>query len=57
VARHPDSRTAGRDRIRQHRPLGPHDILASGITKKTYDRIIDELRAIRGELFVDAYLR
>jgi hypothetical protein len=37
--------------------LGPHDILASGITKKTYDRIIDELRAIRGELFVDAYLR
>jgi hypothetical protein len=46
-------------RIRNGRlaALGPHDILASGITKKTYDRIIDELRTIRGELFVDAYLR
>jgi len=37
--------------------LGPHDILSSGITTKTYDRIIDQLRAIRGELFVNAYLR
>jgi len=37
--------------------LGPHDIVASGVTKKTYERIIDELRAIRGPLFVDAYLR
>jgi len=27
------------------------------VTKKTYERIIDELRAIRGPLFVDAYLR
>lgn len=37
--------------------LGAHDILASGLTKNTYVRIIDELRAIRGSLFVDAYLR
>ncbi|MGA0567348.1 zinc-ribbon domain-containing protein [Rathayibacter sp. KR2-224] len=37
--------------------LGPHDIVASGLTKKTYERIIDELREIRGQLFVDAYLR
>ncbi|HWD63289.1 MAG TPA: zinc-ribbon domain-containing protein [Humibacter sp.] len=37
--------------------LGPHDIVASGVTKKTYERIIEELRAIRGPLFVDAYLR
>ena len=37
--------------------LGPHDIVASGVTKKTYERIIDELRDIRGSLFVDAYLR
>ncbi|NNC13600.1 hypothetical protein HII28_17170 [Planctomonas sp. JC2975] len=36
--------------------LGPHDILASGVTKKTFERIIDELRDIRGPLFVDAYL-
>jgi hypothetical protein len=46
-------------RIRTGRlaPLGPHDIVASGVTKKTYERILDELRAIRGALFVDAYLR
>lgn len=37
--------------------LGPHDILSSGVTNKTYDRIIDELRIIRGALFVDSYLR
>ncbi|GAB3396029.1 hypothetical protein GCM10027568_29280 [Humibacter soli] len=37
--------------------LGPHDVVASGVTKKTYERIIDELRTIRGSLFVDAYLR
>jgi very-short-patch-repair endonuclease len=37
--------------------LGPHDIVASGVTKNTYRRIIDELRTIRGPLFVDAYLR
>jgi hypothetical protein len=27
------------------------------VTNKTYDRIIDELRIIRGALFVDSYLR
>lgn len=37
--------------------LGPHDIVTSGVTKKTYELIIDELRTIRGPLFVDAYLR
>lgn len=37
--------------------LGPHDITASGVTKRTYERILDELRVIRGPLFVDAYLR
>lgn len=37
--------------------LGPHDVVVSGVTKKTYELIIDELRAIRGPLFVDAYLR
>jgi hypothetical protein len=37
--------------------LGPHDIVASGPSKKTLDRLLDELRAVRGGLFVDAYLR
>ncbi|MHA7984355.1 zinc-ribbon domain-containing protein [Rathayibacter sp. CAU 1779] len=36
--------------------IGPHDIVASGVTRKTYERIIYELRVIRGPLFVDAYL-
>ena len=55
------ARSAGWEvvRIRTGRlpALGPHDITASGLTKKTYERIIDELREIRGPLFVDAYLR
>lgn len=38
-------------------PLGPHDITASGITGRVIDRILDELRAARGHLFVDCYLR
>ncbi|GAB3405977.1 hypothetical protein GCM10027515_19990 [Schumannella luteola] len=37
--------------------LGPHDLLVSGLTKAFWPRLLDELRAIRGELFVDAYLR
>lgn len=38
-------------------PLGPHDIVASGVTRALYPRILDALRDIRGPFFVDAYLR
>lgn len=38
------------------RPLGPHDLMASGVNAKLIERVLDELRAIRGGLFVDAYL-
>ena len=37
-------------------PLGPHDILATGVNTKLIDRLLDELREVRGSLFVDAYL-
>jgi hypothetical protein len=37
-------------------PLGPHDVVASGVNAKLIDRVLDELRSIRGSLFVDAYL-
>jgi hypothetical protein len=37
--------------------LGPHDLQVSGVTTTTMTKIVDELRAIRGPLFVDAYLR
>jgi very-short-patch-repair endonuclease len=37
--------------------LGPHDLQLSGLNKRAYGRILDELREIRGALFVDAYLR
>ncbi|WP_210481326.1 zinc-ribbon domain-containing protein [Naasia sp. SYSU D00948] len=37
--------------------LGPHDLQLSGITRRTCDAILDELRAIRGPLLVDAYAR
>lgn len=37
-------------------PLGPHDLVASGVNAKLIERILDELRDIRGALFVDAYL-
>jgi hypothetical protein len=36
-------------------PLGPHDLVTSGITAGLIDRIDDELAAIRGELIVSAY--
>ncbi|GAA4155523.1 hypothetical protein GCM10022286_04580 [Gryllotalpicola daejeonensis] len=36
--------------------LGAHDVQASGTTHVMYSRLFDELRAIRGELLVDAYL-
>lgn len=38
-------------------PLGPHDIVASGVTARLVDSLIDTLRTIRGDLFVNAYLR
>jgi hypothetical protein len=37
--------------------LGPHDLQLSGLNRRAYERIVDELREIRGSLFVDAYLR
>jgi hypothetical protein len=37
--------------------LGPHDLTLSSVGAKSIARIIDELRAIRGALLVDAYLR
>ena len=38
-------------------PIGPHDIQASTVSERLIDRILDELRLIRGDLFVDCYLR
>ncbi len=38
-------------------PLGPYDLVASGLTKQTVPALLDRLRDIRGSLFVDAYLR
>lgn len=45
-------------RIRTGRltPLGPHDIALSSLTERGVDRVVDELRLIRGPLLVDAYL-
>ncbi|ROS51139.1 hypothetical protein [Frigoribacterium sp. PhB118] len=37
--------------------LGPHDLQLSGLTRQTVPLLLDELRAIRGPLLVDAYLR
>jgi hypothetical protein len=38
-------------------PLGPHDVLASGVSAGLVDRLLDELREIRGPLLVDAWTR
>lgn len=38
-------------------PLGPHDIQASTISNRLIDRVLDELREVRGHLIVDCYLR
>ena len=38
-------------------PLGPHDLQASTISERLIDRVLDELRALRGHLIVDCYLR
>jgi very-short-patch-repair endonuclease len=37
--------------------LGPHDLQTSGLGRQAYTAILDEFRAIRGPLIVDAYLR
>ncbi len=39
------------------RPIGEHDVEASGVTAKLMDRLVDELREIRGDLIVNCYLR
>jgi very-short-patch-repair endonuclease len=39
------------------RPLGSHDIVASGVSGALVDRIVEQLGSIRGDLFVSAYLR
>ena len=36
-------------------PLGPHDLTAATISRRGVERLIDELREIRGPLLVDAY--
>ncbi|WP_308465810.1 zinc-ribbon domain-containing protein [Rathayibacter soli] len=36
--------------------LGPYDVIAAGLSRPTYALLLDQLRAIRGPLFVDAYL-
>ncbi|MGA1813154.1 zinc-ribbon domain-containing protein [Frondihabitans sp. 4ASC-45] len=38
-------------------PLGPYDLVASGLTKQTVPALLDRLRDVRGSLFVDAYLQ
>ena len=38
-------------------PLGPHDIVMSAWTTRSGPVLLDALRGIRGELFVDAYLK
>lgn len=38
-------------------PLGPFDVVASGWSRATLDRVVDALAAIRGQLLVDAYRR
>jgi hypothetical protein len=37
--------------------LGPHDVPAAGVSGVLMDRVLDELRVIRGDLFVECYLR
>jgi hypothetical protein len=38
-------------------PLGPYDLAASGVSDALVERLLDALRAIRGDLIVNAYLR
>jgi hypothetical protein len=36
-------------------PIGPYDLMASGISDALVGRLVDRLREIRGDLIVDAY--
>ncbi|MET4782739.1 zinc-ribbon domain-containing protein [Glaciihabitans sp. UYNi722] len=38
-------------------PLGPYDLVASGVSIALIDRLLDRLGEIRGDLIVSAYLR
>lgn len=38
-------------------PLGPWDVQASGVSGRTVDRLVERMREVRGDLFVNAYLR
>jgi hypothetical protein len=38
-------------------PLGPFDVVAAGVSRRLYPRLLDALREIRGPFLVDAYLR
>lgn len=38
-------------------PIGPYDVQASTMGRRTIDRLLDAFRDIRGALLVDAYLR
>lgn len=46
-----------RIRCRPLRALGPHDVEASGVTDRVVGTLLDRLRALRGDLIVNAYLR
>ena len=37
--------------------LGPHDLVVSGLTRGTVPRLLDVFREVRGDLYVDAWLR
>ena len=39
------------------RPIGPFDVLASGVTHRLIDRLLESMGRIRGDLIVDAYRR
>ena len=38
-------------------PIGPFDVVASGVTGIVLERLIERLREVRGDLIVNAYLR
>ncbi|WP_150307437.1 hypothetical protein [Planctomonas psychrotolerans] len=46
-----------RIRVGKLLPLGPYDIVASGVTDLLIERIVDRLGEVRGSLLVAAYLR
>jgi hypothetical protein len=38
-------------------PIGPYDLVASGVSGALIDRLIDRMREVRGDLIVNSYLR